>query len=217
MLLRSDALLHDDVHTGYPVAWPPRTIVDLRDPGEQLNQVHPLEAEATVVRLPLLGGTAYDLEHLPASLDMLYLQMIETAAEMLVEFVAVVASMPAPVLVHCAAGKDRTGVSVALVLALLAVEEEAIVADYLETGGNMSRVTERMRGTHRIAQGEGDVDLENLRGQLSIASETAIRAVLGAFAEAGGAEAWYLRNGGDAQTLRRLRDRMLVGGEPTAG
>jgi protein-tyrosine phosphatase len=43
-----------------------------------------------------------------------------------------------PVLVHCAAGKDRTGVAIAILLALLDVPRETIIADYLltnEVGG----------------------------------------------------------------------------------
>lgn len=35
-----------------------------------------------------------------------------------------------PLLVHCTAGKDRTGVLVALLLALLGVDDETIIADY---------------------------------------------------------------------------------------
>lgn len=38
-----------------------------------------------------------------------------------------------PVLFHCAAGKDRTGVVAALLLAVLGVSQEEILADYLLT------------------------------------------------------------------------------------
>ncbi|WP_431925530.1 tyrosine-protein phosphatase [Nonomuraea jabiensis] len=40
----------------------------------------------------------------------------------------------APVVIHCAAGKDRTGVLAALVLSLVGVGEDDIVADYALTG-----------------------------------------------------------------------------------
>jgi protein-tyrosine phosphatase len=40
-----------------------------------------------------------------------------------------------PVLVHCAAGRDRTGVVVAAVLTSLGIPDELIVADYLMTDG----------------------------------------------------------------------------------
>ncbi|MFE2310680.1 tyrosine-protein phosphatase, partial [Streptomyces sp. NPDC059411] len=38
-----------------------------------------------------------------------------------------------PALLHCAAGKDRAGLSIAVVLLALGVEREAIVTDYLES------------------------------------------------------------------------------------
>jgi protein-tyrosine phosphatase len=38
-----------------------------------------------------------------------------------------------PVLVHCAAGKDRTGIAIALLLAMLDVPHETIIEDYLLT------------------------------------------------------------------------------------
>jgi protein-tyrosine phosphatase len=38
-----------------------------------------------------------------------------------------------PILVHCAAGKDRTGIAIALLLATLDVPHETIVEDYLLT------------------------------------------------------------------------------------
>ena len=36
-------------------------------------------------------------------------------------------------LVHCAAGKDRTGIAIALVLRLLGVGHDEVLADYLLT------------------------------------------------------------------------------------
>jgi protein-tyrosine phosphatase len=44
-----------------------------------------------------------------------------------------------PLLVHCAAGKDRTGIAVALLLAVLDVPHQTIVDDYLltNTAGNL--------------------------------------------------------------------------------
>jgi protein-tyrosine phosphatase len=49
-----------------------------------------------------------------------------------------------PALVHCAAGKDRTGVLVALLLDAAGVERRAIVADYAATQQRMAPIIERL-------------------------------------------------------------------------
>jgi protein-tyrosine phosphatase len=55
----------------------------------------------------------------------------------------------APVVIHCAAGKDRTGVLTALILALLGVADDDIVADYARTG----LVTDRLIAEWRAHNG----------------------------------------------------------------
>jgi protein-tyrosine phosphatase len=44
-----------------------------------------------------------------------------------------------PALMHCAAGKDRAGLSIAITLLALGVEREAVVADYLESNAKHRR------------------------------------------------------------------------------
>ncbi|MFJ5838167.1 tyrosine-protein phosphatase [Streptomyces shenzhenensis] len=44
-----------------------------------------------------------------------------------------------PALLHCAAGKDRAGLSIAVTLLALGVEREAILADYLESNAKHRR------------------------------------------------------------------------------
>ncbi|MFD3717927.1 tyrosine-protein phosphatase [Streptomyces sp. NPDC058674] len=51
-----------------------------------------------------------------------------------------------PALMHCAAGKDRAGLSVAVTLLALGVEREAIVADYLESNAPHRRYRVRRSG-----------------------------------------------------------------------
>jgi protein-tyrosine phosphatase len=50
-------------------------------------------------------------------------------------------------LVHCAAGKDRTGVVVALALSLVGVPREEIVADYVRSAERAERILARLRAT----------------------------------------------------------------------
>ncbi|WP_416959644.1 tyrosine-protein phosphatase [Streptomyces sp. Agncl-13] len=52
-----------------------------------------------------------------------------------------------PALMHCAAGKDRAGLSIAVTLLAVGVEREAIVADYLESNAKHRRYKVRRSGS----------------------------------------------------------------------
>jgi protein tyrosine/serine phosphatase len=53
------------------------------------------------------------------------------------------------VLVHCAIGKDRTGVLVALLLDAAGVDHDEIVADYARSGERMAPIIERWMTNNR--------------------------------------------------------------------
>ncbi len=80
------------------------------------------------------GGALKTVEHLIPSLGFLYEQMLHEAASQF----AIVASLVAQVepgrdnavLIHCTAGKDRTGIATALILDTAGVEREAVIEDY---------------------------------------------------------------------------------------
>lgn len=61
-----------------------------------------------------------------------------------------------PVVVHCAAGKDRTGIAIALLLALLDVPLETIVEDYLLT--NRCGILQFALAQHQLKLGQADGD-----------------------------------------------------------
>ena len=65
-------------------------------------------------------------------------------------YLAALAEYDAPSLVHCVAGKDRTGFGVAIVHRLLGVHEDDLMADYLLTN-SAGKIEER------IAQGAAHV------------------------------------------------------------
>ncbi len=53
-----------------------------------------------------------------------------------------------PAVFHCSAGKDRTGVLAALVLAFLGVPDETIVEDYVLSAAAMERLLERLKAEY---------------------------------------------------------------------
>ncbi|ALJ21492.1 tyrosine-protein phosphatase [Microbacterium sp. No. 7] len=81
------------------------------------------------------------LERLPA-LGELYVAMLSHAAESFAHVARLVAASrdeePSAVLVHCTAGKDRTGIATALLLDAVGATREAIVADYTASGRNLA-------------------------------------------------------------------------------
>ena len=109
------------------------------------------------------------------------------------------------VLVHCAAGKDRTGVVVAFALDAAGVSREAIVDDYLATGERIVQILERLCSSETYR-----AELEGHDPQDHAPLPATIERVLEFVDEhAGGPAAWLLANGLDDEDLERLRERLL--------
>lgn len=110
-----------------------RRVIDLRDDAEVAFEPSRVEGlDLVVQRVPLFLGSTASLFADDLTLDLLYRRIIAEASGAIVEVVRGVLA-DQPVLVHCTAGKDRTGVTVALTLAAAGVDEDAVVADYART------------------------------------------------------------------------------------
>lgn len=76
------------------------------------------------------------------SLGDLYVSMLTGGATAFAELARLVAlsvdDAPTAVLVHCTAGKDRTGVAVALLLDVVGADRDAVVADYASSAANLA-------------------------------------------------------------------------------
>ncbi|HLN17815.1 MAG TPA: tyrosine-protein phosphatase [Acidimicrobiales bacterium] len=81
----------------------------------------------------------------PGILATQYQEIARDAAPQIGRVLSIVASREThPVIVHCTAGKDRTGVLVAVLLALLGVHDEVIVADYMLSAEAMSQLRTKL-------------------------------------------------------------------------
>jgi len=200
-LLRSALPLGDDRAPG-DIVWPPEVVIDLRSAAE-VEPSHPLARPGVMVHhFPLLSALRPGVAP-PDSLAELYQLMLRTTGRHLVDVVGAVATSEGATLVHCAAGKDRTGVSIAMVLALLGAGRDAIVADYLETARNEAAIEARFRrlyGSRRAS----------LPTQYFATPVDAISGVLDTWeAYPGGPHAWFRRWGGDDTTVERLRTTLV--------
>lgn len=78
-----------------------------------------------------------------------YLTMLDEGAPALADALRVLARPERlPAAFHCAAGKDRTGVLAAIVLALLGVDDDTIATDYGLSRLGMDRLVEWIRATY---------------------------------------------------------------------
>jgi len=111
------------------------------------------------------------------------------------------------VLIHCAAGKDRTGFGAALIHAALGVPEETIMHDYLLTRRYFP--IEREMDVVRRKYGL-DLSAEAMRPMLEVREEY-LRAALDAVHEQYGSLDTYIREAlhVDEPMLRELRARLL--------
>lgn len=72
-----------------------------------------------------------------------YLDMLERQGrEALPSIISTIARDRLPMVIHCASGKDRTGIVIGLVLALAGVTDEAIADDYARSGPALKRLAD---------------------------------------------------------------------------
>jgi protein-tyrosine phosphatase len=72
-----------------------------------------------------------------------YRKILEGGTDTIAEVLAILTDPSTyPVMFHCSAGKDRTGVLSAVLLGVLGVSDETIIADYALSGGAMERLIE---------------------------------------------------------------------------
>jgi protein-tyrosine phosphatase len=189
-------------------------IVDLRDESEQADDP-PRDVAIEVVHVPIfdrLDDEAWSevvvlAESASTHADaqrLVYLHFLDRCRGGFVEAVAAVAGAPAgAVVVHCAGGKDRTGLVVALLLRLVGVSVATIAEDYALSG-------DRLRPRHERWLADADDEAERARiERITSTPEAAMQGVLYAVDEQYGGVERYLADGGlDDGLLAAARVRL---------
>jgi protein-tyrosine phosphatase len=133
-----------------------------------------------------------------------YLGYMHTRPDSVVAAVREIARADGAVLVHCAAGKDRTGTVVAVALDACGISRETIASDYLVTGERIAEIIDRLRSseTYRAElEGHDPQDHAPVPGTMERVLELVD-------AHDGGSAEWLLANGLDDADLQLLRDRL---------
>ena len=117
----------------------------------------------------------------------------------------VIATAKGATVVHCAAGKDRTGTVVGLALAVAGVPHEEIVADYVATAERIERIIERLVSRPAYA--------DNLRGRPIEdhlpKPETMARILQVLEDRHGGAVGWLVEQGWTEEQVAGLRTSLV--------
>jgi protein-tyrosine phosphatase len=197
-----------------------RTVCDLR--GAREHEAQPSALPATVERIsvgvePARPGEATLDERIIAGevagltvddVVELYELMLLAGARSFGAALEHVASADRPVLFHCTAGKDRTGIVAALLLALLGVPDEVVFDDYM--------LTKRYRSERRLEElrswlAEHDLALEPFEALYIPQRETIVRTIETLRSEHGSLDAFVTGPGQAAPDLPdRLRERLLL-------
>ena len=86
------------------------------------------------------------------AMDHFYIDYVRDAPHAVAEALRTIADPKSgAVLVHCAAGKDRTGVIVSIALSLVGVTRDAVVADYERSSERIEQIRDRLLGTELYA------------------------------------------------------------------
>ena len=140
-LLRSDEpSTLDQKAIDYFKSLPLQLVIDLRTEEEIEASAQPFQtAGFNTDHIGVLSGSIKSMMSNIPSIEALYLEMINNSGPQLAEAVAAVSDgvQDGAVVVHCTAGKDRTGVVIALSQSLLGVPRQAILNNYAATHANL--------------------------------------------------------------------------------
>jgi protein-tyrosine phosphatase len=136
----------------------------------------------------------------------IYLSYLDDRADSILAALRLIGHTDGATVVHCAAGKDRTGVVVALALAEVGVEPAAIVDDYAQSAERTEATIRRLASRRTYAADLlQDVDFDKHKPRAST-----MQRLLDAIDDVhGGVPAWLRANGWTDEDTTALRDRLL--------
>jgi protein tyrosine/serine phosphatase len=182
-------------------------VIDLRSEAEVASFPSPFSAPdygPEYMSRPLVDDAlAPELASVPSMSDR-YLMMLERRQHGIAEIVRSISQVDGPVVFHCYAGKDRTGLIAAMVLSLAGVHADAIAADYAETDLHLAA-----RYAEWLAAAPPD-RLEALQDELRCPPEWILGALDHLDRRWGGVEGYLLAGGVSPSEIERIQARLTA-------
>jgi protein-tyrosine phosphatase len=134
-----------------------------------------------------------------------YVRYLLDRPDSVIETLRLIADTDGAALVHCAAGKDRTGVVVAIALAEVGVLRQAIIDDYALSAERIAEIFARLRASNTYADDLADSDVDKHRPR-----DTTMAELLDAIDRMhGGVPAWLRKHGWTDEDAAALRKHLL--------
>jgi len=187
-----------------------RIVIDLRDDFEVDALPDDLEGlDVEVLRLPVFEGSGASASTVGATIVHLYEKIVFQHTDVIVRALREIADTgEEPVVVHCTAGKDRTGIVVALALLAVGVDRETVVADYAVTEDNLRGPW--LEGMLELVRGYGVEVTPDLRIILGGSPREALETTIDRIEERAGSVRQYLLDAGlDELELAKLRSVLV--------
>jgi protein-tyrosine phosphatase len=140
-----------------------------------------------------------------------YRRYLDDRSDSVIESLRVIANSDGATIVHCAAGKDRTGTVIALALAEVGVEPDAIVADYAVTAERITAIMSRLRGSNTYADDLAKMDAKFDGDPIDrhTPRDAGMQRFLDGLTTEGGAAAWLRAHGWTEDDAAALRAKLV--------
>ena len=181
-------------------------VVDLRTASEREHRPSPLvEAGVHTSHAPIFTDDGDYPDHLTTAAEVYCWWLRERRTGVAAAMTAIADAPSAPILVHCHAGKDRTGVVVALVLRLAGVDVDTIADDYAISGVQLAEMLARDRVT-AVERGMDAVRVERL---FTVRREAMVQTMACVDSEHGGPVSLLRSVGLDDSRIDRLSNLLV--------
>ena len=181
-----------------------RCVIDIRSPDEIVERASPYAAGATHVNAHFALGRTMQIDQAALAGTMAAeLARLAGRASGLADVIQAIARAEPGVIVHCVAGRDRTGFIVAVVLSAIGVHDDDIIADYVASDVELESEYRRYIAEHAD-------DEANVWAAITRRAAT-MRSVLAAVRTGYGDAIGYLRAAGVAEVdIDRLRAKLVA-------